>query len=139
MAFALRSTAFEAGATIPKTHTCDGRDASPPLRWDQPPPGTRSFALVCEDPDAPAGTWVHWLIYGIPEKTRQLPGGLPGQGSLLDGSAQGKNDFGRLGYGGPCPPRGRAHRYFFRLCALDEPLGGHVLGQAELHGLYGRA
>lgn len=153
MAFSLRSTAFEAGAPIPRAHTCDGQDVSPSLRWDEPPPGTRGFALVCDDPDAPAGTWVHWLVYGIPEKARQLPSGLPGQGRLPDGTVQGKNDFGRLGYGGPCPPRGRPHRYYFRLYAVDESLAlgpglscgelldalrGHVLAQAELYGLYGR-
>lgn len=153
MAFSLRSIAFENGAPIPRAHTCDGRDASPPLRWDGPPAETRSYALLCDDPDAPAGTWSHWLIYCLPETLRQLPEGVPPQGSLPDGSLQGTNDFGRLGYGGPCPPRGRPHRYFFRLYALDERLSlapglgrrellaalrGHVLAQAELHGLYGR-
>jgi Raf kinase inhibitor-like YbhB/YbcL family protein len=153
MAFTLRSIAFETGTSIPRVHTCDGRDVSPALRWDSSPPGTQSFALVCEDPDAPAGTWTHWVIYGIPEKLRQLPEGVPPEGTLPDGTAQGKNDFGRLGYGGPCPPRGRPHRYFFRLYALDErpplapglsrkglleALKGHVLAQAELYGLYGR-
>jgi Raf kinase inhibitor-like YbhB/YbcL family protein len=153
MAFGVRSTAFETGAQIPRVHTCDGRDVSPALRWDGAPPETRTFALVCEDPDAPAGTWTHWVIYNIPEKLKQLPEGLPPQGSLPDGTLQGKNDFGRLGYGGPCPPRGRPHRYFFRLYALDErlpltsgltraallrALQGHVLAQAELYGLYGR-
>jgi Raf kinase inhibitor-like YbhB/YbcL family protein len=153
MAFSLRSAAFDSGTAIPKAHTCDGPDVSPPLRWDDPPPGTRGFALVCEDPDAPAGIWTHWVIYGIPAALRQLPEGVPAQASLADGSAQGKNDFGRLGYGGPCPPRGRPHRYFFRLYALDQALApapglsrsgllqavkGHVLGQAQLHGAYGR-
>jgi hypothetical protein len=154
MALSLRSIAFETGTPIPKAHTCDGRDVSPALRWDNPPPDTRAFALICEDPDAPAGTWTHWVIYGIPDELRQLPEGVPPQATLPDGTAQGKNDFGRPGYGGPCPPRGRPHRYFFRLYALDErlPLApgltrtgllqavkGHVLAQAELHGLYGRA
>lgn len=153
MAFRLRSSAFENGASIPRLHTCDGRDQSPPLRWDSPPPSTRSFALICDDPDAPGGTWTHWVIYGLSAELRQLPQGVAPQATLADGSRQGRNDFGRLGYGGPCPPRGKPHRYFFRLYALDErpalaagesregllaALQGHVLAQAEMHGLYGR-
>ena len=110
MAFRLHSSAFENGTNIPRLYTCDGRDQSPPLRWDPPPPSTGSFALICDDPDAPGGTWTHWVIYGLPGELRQLPQGVPSQANLVDGTAQGRNDFGRLGYGGPCPPRGRPHR-----------------------------
>jgi Raf kinase inhibitor-like YbhB/YbcL family protein len=153
MALTVRSTAIEPGGSIPRQYTCDGRDLSPPLRWDNVPEGTRSFALICEDPDAPSGIWVHWVIYGIPGKTRQLPEGVAPDARLSDGSLQGKNDFGRLGYGGPCPPRGKPHRYFFRLYALEGSLSlepglsrnallariqGHVLAEAELYGTYGR-
>jgi Raf kinase inhibitor-like YbhB/YbcL family protein len=153
MAFTIRSTALEAGGPIAQVYTCDGRDVSPPLRWDNVPPGTKSFALVCDDPDAPMGTWVHWVIYGIPESVRQLPEAVPVRDRLSDGALQGRNDFGKIGYGGPCPPRGKPHRYFFRLYALDDVLSlapglskkallkaieGHVLAEAELFGTYGR-
>jgi Raf kinase inhibitor-like YbhB/YbcL family protein len=153
MAFTIRSTAIEAGGSIARVYTCDGRDISPPLRWDNVPEGTRSFALICDDPDAPMGTWVHWVVYGIPAGTRQLPEGVPASEQLSDGTVQGRNDFGKIGYGGPCPPRGKPHRYFFRLYALDEVLSlapglskkallkateAHVLAQAEMFGTYGR-
>ena len=153
MAFELTSAAFKAGETIPKVHTCDGQDLSPPLAWKVPPPGTQRFALVCDDPDAPAGTWVHWVIYDIPAATLQLPQGMASTPILDDGSRQGTNDFKRSGYGGPCPPPGKPHRYFFRLYALDAPTGldpgvrraaldkamqGHVLASVELMGRYGR-
>ncbi|MBN1834942.1 MAG: YbhB/YbcL family Raf kinase inhibitor-like protein [Spirochaetales bacterium] len=149
----IRSTAFEAGGPIAQTYTCDGRDVSPPLRWDNVPDATKSFALVCDDPDAPVGTWVHWVLYRIPGSVRQLPEAVPARETLPDGSTQGRNDFGKIGYGGPCPPRGKPHRYFFRLYALDEELSlapglskkallkaidGHVLVEAELYGTYGR-
>lgn len=153
MAFVVRSTALETGGPIAQMYTCDGRDVSPPLRWDNVPEGTQSFALVCDDPDAPMGTWVHWVIYGIPGSASQLPEAVPVRDRLSDGSMQGRNDFGKIGYGGPCPPRGKPHRYFFRLYALDDvlPLApglskkallkaieGHVMAQAELYGVYGR-
>jgi Raf kinase inhibitor-like YbhB/YbcL family protein len=153
MAFELTSSAFKAGDSIPKKHTCDGADVSPPLAWTEPPPGTKSFALVCDDPDAPAGTWVHWVLYDVPGTVRQLPEGVEKKSTLADGSRQGTNDFKRTGYGGPCPPRGAPHRYFFKLYALDTALGlapgatkaevlkaieGDVKGQAELMGRYGR-
>jgi Raf kinase inhibitor-like YbhB/YbcL family protein len=153
MALSLRSAAFESGSRIPRIYTCDGRDASPPLRWANAPQGTRSFALICDDPDAPMGTWVHWVIYNIPAETDRLPEALPCAEKLDDGALQGGNDFGRIGYGGPCPPRGKAHRYFFRLYALDcalsaaagltkrallKQMQGHILETAELFGLYGR-
>ena len=153
MAFELTSSAFQAGGTIPRPHTCDGTDASPALTWSDPPPGTASFALVCDDPDAPVGTWVHWVLYELPPSARQLPEGVPTEPLLKDGSRQGTNDFKRTGYGGPCPPPGKPHRYFFRLYALDTSLRlapgktkaellkameGHVKGQAELVGRYSR-
>jgi Raf kinase inhibitor-like YbhB/YbcL family protein len=153
MAFELTSGAFKQGQAIPKLYTCDGADLSPPLAWTAPPAGTKSFALVCDDPDAPVGTWVHWVLYDVPATARQLPQGMAATPILGDGSRQGVNDFKRSGYGGPCPPRGAPHRYFFRLHALDAVLGldpgatkaklvqameGHVLGRAELMGRYGR-
>ncbi|MCS7166104.1 MAG: YbhB/YbcL family Raf kinase inhibitor-like protein [Gemmatales bacterium] len=153
MPMVLTSTAFTQGATIPKEYTADGRDISPPLSWTDPPAGTKSFALLCEDPDAPRGLWVHWVIFNIPAYVRSLPAGVPAHDHLSDGSRQGRNDFGRIGYGGPSPPRGKPHRYFFRLYALDTTLGlppgasrdmllkamqGHILEQAELMGTYGR-
>lgn len=153
MPMVLSSSAFAQGATIPKEHTADGPDTSPPLSWTEPPAGTKSFALLCEDPDAPRGLWVHWVIFNIPANARSLPAGVPKHDSLPDGSRQGRNDFGRVGYGGPSPPRGKPHRYFFRLYALDCTLGlpsgatrdmllkamqGHILEQAELMGMYSR-
>jgi Raf kinase inhibitor-like YbhB/YbcL family protein len=153
MPFMIRSDAFEAGGPIAHIHTCDGRDVSPPLRWENVPEGTKSFALICDDPDAPLGTWVHWVLYGIPGSARLLPEAVPVREMLSDGSRQGKNDFGKTGYGGPCPPRGKPHRYFFRLYALDDVLSlapglskkallkaitGHILAEAELYGTYGR-
>jgi hypothetical protein len=153
MAFELESSAFAAGATIPKKHTCDGPDLSPPLSWKDPPKGAAAFALVCDDPDAPVGTWVHWVLWNVPGSARQLAEGVPTTPTLPDGARQGTNDFKRAGYGGPCPPRGAPHRYFFRLYALDTTLGlaagasrqallaameGHVVGRAELMGRYGR-
>ena len=154
MALSLNSSAIEPGAMIPRQHTCDGKDASPPLRWIGAPQGSKGFALICDDPDAPMGTWVHWVIYSIPETADRLPEAVPATDRLEDGTLQGINDFGRIGYGGPCPPRGKPHRYFFRLYALNEQLSlrkgltkkellkeveGHVLETAALFGLYGRA
>lgn len=153
MAFRLESSAFASGATIPRKHACDGEDRSPPLAWTDPPAGTKSFALVCDDPDAPAGIWVHWVLYGVPAGATSLPEGVPPTLALDDGSRQGTNDFQKPGYGGPCPPRGGAHRYYFRLYALDivltlppgaskaslaKAMAGHTLGQAELMGRYAR-
>src|SRR5438093_3031834 len=153
MAFELESSAFKAGETIPRKHTCDGQDLSPPLAWTDPPPGTKSLALVCDDPDAPGGTWVHWVLYGVPASATSLPEGVPPALARDDGSRQGTNDFRRAGYGGPCPPRGAPHRYFFKLYALDivpalapgaskpallKAIEGHTLGQAELMGRYAR-
>ena len=151
VAFDLRSQAFSPNAAIPRTHSCDGPDRSPPLRWTDPPTGAKSYALVVEDPDAPSGTWVHWVLFGIPASTRQLPEGVPARETVAGTGTQGVNDFKKLGWGGPCPPPGPAHRYVFTLYALDSevtlPPGttrgdleaaiqGHVLGQAELTGRF---
>jgi Raf kinase inhibitor-like YbhB/YbcL family protein len=153
MGFALESPQFKADSDIPRRLTCDGEDISPVLRWDGAPAGTRSFCLVTEDPDAPVGTFIHWVLYDLPESARDLPENLPKKKELPNGARQGRNDFGNIGYGGPCPPRGPAHRYYFRLYALDTKLDlpagasrgeldramkGHILAQAELMGRYKR-
>ena len=154
MAFELQSSAFKPGGDIPVKYTCEGADVSPPLTWSEPPAGTQSFVLIADDPDAPSGTWVHWVVYDLPAGTRQLPAGVPKGGEVGGGGRQGQNDFPNLGYGGPCPPPGKPHRYFFRLYALDKQLGlktgatrteveqamkGHVVGRAELMGRYHRS
>jgi Raf kinase inhibitor-like YbhB/YbcL family protein len=148
----ITSAAFGAGQSIPAQYTCRGQDISPPLSWTEPPAGTHSFALICDDPDAPAGDWVHWVIYNLPEKARSLPEGVSVDAQLPDGSRQGLNGWRTTGYRGPCPPSG-AHRYFFKLYALDAPLSlppgagkpqllrameGHVLAHAELVGMFSR-
>jgi len=153
MALQVTSTAFSPGEMIPKKFTCDGPDVSPELAWNDPPVGTESFALIADDPDAPVGRWVHWVLYSLPASTRKLAEGVATQEQLPSGARQGRNDFGKLGYGGPCPPPGKPHRYFFKLYALDakpnlkadatkgdveRALKGHILGQAELMGRYGR-
>ena len=125
MPFKLFSAAFDDGAWIPELHSCEGADLSPSLEWNGEPPDTRSFTLVVEDPDAPAGTWCHWLLYDLPAKLHILAQGSK-PGAL---GVSGTNDFGKPGYGGPCPPRGHGpHRYFFRLYALDVPTLGLVPG-----------
>jgi Raf kinase inhibitor-like YbhB/YbcL family protein len=149
----LTSSAFSAGETIPKKFTCDGPDLSPKLTWSPPPSDTQSFALIMDDPDAPMGTWVHWVLFDLPANTQELPEGVAKQEQLASGARQGRNDFGKIGYGGPCPPSGKPHRYFFKLYALDVKLGlkagatkadvegtmkGHIRAQAELIGKYGR-
>src|SRR5262245_20062517 len=106
MAFELKSSAFPQGGDIPKQHTCDGPDVSPPLQWTSAPDGTKAFALVCEDPDAPSGLWVHWVLWGIAPTASALPEGVNRAPTLPDGSRQGRNDFGKVGHNGPCPPRG---------------------------------
>ena len=154
MAFILASAAFQDGAGIPVKYTCDGVDVSPPLSWSGAPAGTRGFALIVDDPDAPAGTWVHWVVYNLPAAVSELPENIAKVESLdLDGARQGRNDFRRPGYGGPCPPPGPAHRYFFKLYALAAPLTlkagaqkrdveaameGHVLATVQLMGTYAR-
>ena len=148
----LQSPAFSDSDTIPFRYTCDGANVSPPLQWREPPMGTQTFALIVEDPDAPRRTFTHWVIYDIPATLHQLSEGVAHTAKLLDGAIQGKNDFGQLGYGGPCPPSG-THRYFFNLHALDQPLNlkpgaskadvlarmkGHILQTVSLVGLYSR-
>lgn len=151
MRLELTSPVFSAGSPIPKKYTCEGPNSSPALAWTEVPDGTRSLALIVDDPDAPGGTWVHWVAWNIPATARGLPEGVSPTDAMLQ---QGHNSFGAIGYGGPCPPRGHgAHRYFFRLYAVDAPLtlppgatraqldgalAGHVLATAELMGTYHR-
>ncbi len=149
----LTSPKFSDGAAIPTQYSADGANLSPPLEWSGAPGNVKSFALVCEDPDGPRGTWIHWVLYNLPADSSSLPEGVPTDATLADGSRQGKNDFGKIGYGGPAPPRGKPHRYFFRLFALDDALDvpekatraqleqamkGHLLASAQLMGKYGR-
>ena len=146
------SSAFAEGGLIPSKYTCDGSDVSPPLQWDSLPEGTGSIAMISDDPDAPMGTWVHWVIFGLPADTKELKENIPPDNTLPNGAKQGTNDFGRIGYGGPCPPGG-THRYFFKIYALDTELDlaagatkndllnameGHILGQGQLIGKYKR-
>jgi Raf kinase inhibitor-like YbhB/YbcL family protein len=153
MEIELASPAFQEGGTIPKQYTGDGEDVSPPLAWTGVPEGTRSFALICEDPDARRKTWVHWVVYNIPAMARRLTEGQPRDAHLTDGSLQGVTDFGKVGYGGPAPPPGKPHRYFFKLFALDtefpdeeqmtrdqlrDAMNGHLLAEGQLMGTYGR-
>jgi Raf kinase inhibitor-like YbhB/YbcL family protein len=148
----IKSRAFGSGETIPTKYTCDGADFSPPLEWTKGPAGTKSFALICDDPDAPMGTWVHWVICDIPPTATMLAEGITREKDLPGGGTQGINDFRKIGYGGPCPPGG-THRYFFKLYALDAMLGlksgitkdqllkamrGHILAEAQLMGTYKR-
>ena len=148
----IKSSAFGNGKSIPSKYTCDGADFSPPLEWSESPAGTKSFALICDDPDAPMGTWVHWVIYDIPSATTMLAEGISREKELPGGGIQGINDFRRIGYGGPCPPGG-THRYFFKLFALDAMLSlkpgitkdqllkamrGHILAEAQTMGTYRR-
>ncbi len=149
----LGSSAFESGAAIPRRYTCDGDNVSPPLRWSRVPAGTKSLALIADDPDAPGGTWSHWVIYDLPPSVTALGENTPRTDALASGAKQGVNDFQQTGYGGPCPPPGPAHRYFFRLYALDRAIAakpktsrqqllaaiqGRILGAAELMGRYQR-
>jgi Raf kinase inhibitor-like YbhB/YbcL family protein len=153
MSIELTSTALQSGEFIPKQHTGDGADQSPFLRWSEPPQGTQTFALICDDPDAPRGIWVHWVLFNLPAQTRELEDGVPTTPTLASGAHQGKNDFGNTGYGGPAPPKGKAHRYFFKLFALDvaldlppgatkaqleEAMNGHILAEGQLMGKYQR-
>lgn len=152
MPFALSSPSFSSGGSIPAKYTCDGEDVSPPLAWNDAPMGTQSFVLILDDPDAPSGKWVHWVLYDLPMQTRALEEGSRASPRPEAGGIHGLNSWGRPAYGGPCPPGG-THRYFFRLYALDLPLGlspgatadqarkameGHILGLAELMGTYRR-
>jgi Raf kinase inhibitor-like YbhB/YbcL family protein len=148
----LSSTAFQEGGSIPDRYTCEGQDISPQLSWGEPPVGTESLALIVDDIDT-SGKFTHWVIFNIPSTTRELAEAIPAQSSLPDGALQGKNDFGNIGYGGPCPPSGKPHRYRFTLYALDSSLNleagaskkqvldvveGHTLARGELIGTYQR-
>lgn len=153
MAITLTSSAFEEGGAIPSKYTCDGADVSPPLSWAGVPEGTESLALISDDPDAPMGTWVHWVLFNLPPDATELAENIPPGLTLPNGARQGETDFGRIEYGGPCPPGG-THRYYFRLYALDvmldldagatkaelvDAMEGHVLDEGELMGTYKRS
>jgi Raf kinase inhibitor-like YbhB/YbcL family protein len=153
MAFAIASTSFPNGGEIPKKFTCDGADVSPELSWSDPPPGTESFVLIADDPVAPAGTWTHWVLFNLPPTTNSVEESVSKMDELPGGERQGRNDFRKIGYNGPCPPPGKPHRYFYRLYALDGKLGlkpgaskqeveqameGRILGKAEWMGTYQR-
>ena len=153
MSLKLTSSSFSPGGDIPTRFTCKGEDVSPQLSWTNPPSGTQAFALIVDDPDAPAGTWTHWVLYNLPASAASLAEGISKVEQLPDGTLQGLNDFHKVGYGGPCPPPGKPHRYFFKLYALDRKLDlnpaaskkdleqamhGRVLGQAELMGEFKR-
>ncbi len=134
MVLSIRTPAWKNGERIPTRFTADGPDISPRFEFGGVPVGTRAFALICDDPDAPVGTWVHWVLYDIPGTARSLAEGVPADPRLADGSRHGKNSWKKYGYGGPSPPPGKPHRYFFRLYALREPLGaepGLTAAQAE--------
>ena len=149
----LSSLAFSEGEEIPPRYTCEGQDVSPPLAWSEPPDRTQSFALIMDDSDAPVGVFTHWVLFNLPSDSRQLPEAVPAQAGLSSGALQGKNSFGKIGYGGPCPPPGPSHHYRFSLYALDQPLDlksgaskkqvmdamqGHILARGQLTGKYQR-
>jgi Raf kinase inhibitor-like YbhB/YbcL family protein len=149
----MTSAGFKEGAAIPAKYTCDAKNVSPPLKWNGVPAGAKSMALIVDDPDAPAGTWVHWVLYDLPPTTSELAEDVPKSQYVAGGAKQGLNDFRHLGYGGPCPPHGKPHRYFFKLYALDAVLDlkpgltkkdlesameKHILARAELMGTYQR-
>jgi len=152
MEIKITSPAFEDGGLIPAKYTCDGADISPPLQWGAVPEGTRSIALISDDPDAPVGTWVHWVLFNLPAEAAELAENIPPEKTLPNGASQGVSDFGRIGYGGPAPPSG-THRYFFKIYALDtqidlapgadkarllKAMQGHILAQGQLIGKYSR-
>lgn len=149
----LTSPVFQDGEPIPPEYTGDGLNISPPLRWTEPPSGTKSLALACIDPDAPKGAFTHWVAFNLPPESRELGEDVPKEPTLPNGTVQGANDLGLTGYAGPAPPRGKPHHYVFKLMALDTELGlepgasfsalkaatpGHVLAETELVGTYGR-
>lgn len=150
--FRVTSNAFKEGEALPRQYTCDGVNISPPLEWTDTPKTAKAIAIIADDPDAPAGTFVHWVLYNLPADTIGMVENLPATESLRAGGFQGKNDFGKIGYGGPCPPSG-THRYFFKVYALDTELPlkagatktelekameGHIISQAQLMGVYSR-
>ena len=149
----ITSAAFSEGQPIPQKYTCQGSDISPPLQWANTPANTKSFALIADDPDAPMGTWVHWVLYDLPATATELAENTPKSPQLSGGAKQGLNSGLRLGYSGPCPPPGKPHRYFFKLYALDtlldlkpsstkkdllKAMEGHVLAEGQLMGTYQR-
>ena len=153
MTLSISSPAFQDGEKIPAKYTCQGQDISPPLKWNRVPNETQSLALILDDPDAPSGVFTHWVIFNLPPDSRELPEAMPAASQLPSGALQGKNDFGKIGYGGPCPPPGYPHRYRFTLYALDRQLDlkagsskkqvlhtmeGHILAQVQLTGTYQR-
>ena len=152
MELKVTSPAFKNGEMILKKYTCDGEEVSPPLEWSGIPAGTNSIALISDDPDAPMGTWVHWVIFNMPPDTKGLPENIPHKETLDNGARQGIDDSRQIGYGGPCPPSG-THRYYFKVYALDKMLDlksgilkkdllkameGHILAQGEIMGRYKR-
>ncbi len=152
MEIKITSPAFEQGSLIPAKYTCDDADVSVPLRWQDVPEATRSIAVICDDPDAPMGTFVHWVLFNLPADTTELAENYPDDEALANGARQGITDFGRTGYGGPCPPSG-THSYFFKIYALDtridivsvvdkpallKAMEGHILAQGQLMGRYKR-
>ena len=153
MTIQISSPAFSEGNPISKKYSCDAEDLSPPLAWSGIPAGAKSLALIADDPDAPDGTWVHWVLFNIPATLTSLPEGVKKSPTVENIGTQGKNGFGKAGYGGPCPPKGKSHRYFFKLYALDTALNlqagaskadlekamqGHILAQGQLMCTYGR-
>lgn len=153
MTLSLSSPVFQEGEKIPLKYACDVQDISPPLMWGEPPSGTEAFTLIMDDLDSPGGVFTHWVLFNLPGNSQELPEALPRENQLASGALQGSNDFGRIGYSGPCPPSGPAHRYCFSLYALDQPLNlkagaskeqvldamhGHVLAQGQLTGTYQR-
>ena len=152
MELSIESSAFQEGGMIPSKYTCDGINVSPPLKWSEPPEETKSLVLISDDPDAPMGTWVHWVVYNIPPSLKEFSENIPSSEVLDNSTIQGTTDFGRIGYGGPCPPSG-THRYFFKIYALDDKLNispgatkqqvvdamkGHVIAEGQLMGRYKR-
>jgi Raf kinase inhibitor-like YbhB/YbcL family protein len=153
MKIQLTTTAFAEGQPIPSQHAFDNQDLSPALQWSGVPSAAKSLALICDDPDAPMGTWVHWVLYDLPPATPGLAEGVPKSPELDGGGKQGVNDYKKIGYGGPCPPPGKPHRYFFKLYALEakpalkpgltkqellKAIEGHVLAEGQLMGTYQR-
>ncbi len=153
MSLTVSSPAFAEGAKIPARYTCEGQNISPPLSWSESPAGTKSLALIADDPDAPGGVFSHWVLFNLPPETTELAEAMPTQAELPSGAKQGKTDFGRVGYRGPCPPPGRPHRYQFTVYTLDQSLdlragvsrsellsaiSGHILAQGRLTGMYQR-
>ena len=143
----LTSSGFASGASIPNKFTCKGEDVSPALEWSGAPPKTVSFVIIMDDPDAPSGTWLHWVMWNVPATVNSLSEGVPKRGQLQDGASQGRNSFEKTGYNGPCPPPGQTHRYYFHVWALDSKLdlqpgagrrevGGAAKGHILAHGEY---